>query len=267
MYKLRRFAVNRPLLFGFVLIVLYALLGTLTYPAHFLFPETEVGQLFGDALSKFITFLCFLFVLWRFGWIRASRIDRLDNMLTWAIVIALLIYKIPLELYAFTGNFVIRFPNSPLAVANLVHSLQTSLVEETMFRALLLVAMISAWGETKNGQIKAVVLSSLFFGVLHMFNIIVRPFGVVLFQAIVVSLPGILYAAIVLSRKTLWPAIVLHWLTNAAVNIKLIGNDAFQETVSMWILYAITLIPIVAYSIFMIWRLPESYRYNMKETG
>jgi membrane protease YdiL (CAAX protease family) len=267
MNKFKNFAVNRPFLFGLVLIVVYAILGALTYPAHFLFPDSEVGQLYGDALSKFIIFLCFLLILWRFGWIKASRINRLGNILTWVIVIIILIYKIPLELYAFTGDFAIKFPNSPLAVANLVYSLQTSLVEETIFRALVLVAMISAWGETKNGQIKAVLLSSLFFGVLHMFNIFIRPFGVVLFQAIVVSLPGILYAALVLSRKSLWPAIVLHWLTNAAVNIKLVGNDAFQETISMWIIYAIILIPIVAYSIFLIWKLPESYRYEMEEAG
>ena len=265
MKKFKSFALNRPFLFGLVLVFIYIILGTLTYPAHFLFPESEVGQLYGDALSKFIIFLCFLFILWRFGWIKASRINRLGNILTWVIVIIILIYKIPLELYAFTGDFAIKFPNSPLAVANLVFSLQTSFVEETIFRALVFVAMISAWGETKNGQIKAVALSSLFFGLMHMINIFIRPFGVVLLQAIVVSLPGILYAALVLSQKSLWPAIVLHWLTNAAVNIKLVGSDTFQETLSVWIIYAIILIPIVAYSIFLIWKLPESYRYEMEE--
>jgi len=178
-----------------------------------------------------------------------------------------LTYKIPLELYAFTGDFAIRFPNSPLTIANFVLSLQTGLVEETIFRALVLVAMISAWGETKSGQIKAVALSSLFFGILHMVNLLIRPFGVVLFQAIVVSLPGVLYAALVLSRKSLWPAIALHWLTNAAVNIKLVGSDTFQETLSMWIIYAIILIPIVAYSAFLIWKLPETHRYDEEDAS
>jgi len=267
MNRLKNFALNRPILFGLVLIFIYATLGALTYPAHFLFPESEVGQLYGDALSKFITFLCFLLILWRFDWIKASRFNRLGNIPTWAIVIIILIYKIPLELYAFTGDFAIKFPNSPLAVANLVFSLQTGLVEETIFRALVLVAMISAWGQTKKGQIKAIVLSSVFFGVMHMINILIRPFGVVLFQAIVASLPGILYAAIVLARKSLWPAIALHWLTNAAVNIKLIGNDGYQETFSMWIIYAIILIPIIAYSAFLIWKLPVSYRYEVEEAS
>lgn len=262
MNKFKNLALNRPFLFGLALICFYAILGTLTYPTHFLFPENNVGQTYGDALAKFIIFLCFLFILWRFGWIKASRINRLGNINTWLIVVIIVTYKIIVELYAFTGDIAIVFPNSRLAIANLVYPLQTSLVEETMFRALVLVAMISAWGDTKKGQIKAVILSSIFFGVIHMFNIFARPIGLVLFQAIVVSLPGILYATIVLARKSLWPAIVLHWLTNAAVNIKVIGNEAYQETLTMWIIFAIALIPLMAYSAFLIWKLPESYQYE-----
>ncbi len=60
--------------------------------------------------------------------------------------------------------------------------------------------------------------------------------------------------------------IVLHWLTNAAVNIKLIGNEMHQETLTMWIIFAIALIPLMAYSGLLIWKLPESYQFE-KEAG
>jgi membrane protease YdiL (CAAX protease family) len=265
MNKFKNFALRRPFLLGFVLIFLYALLGILTYPAHFLFAENEAGALWGDALSKFMIFLCFLLILWRFGWIKASRINRLGNLRTWGMVIIILIYKIPLELYAFTGDIRIVLPHSPESFAQFVLSSQTGLVEETMARALVLVAMISAWGGTKKGQIKAIILSSLFFGLIHLSNLLIRPLGVVLFQVIVVTLPGILYAAIVLARKTLWPAIVLHWLTNAAVGVKLIGNAAYQETFRMWVIFAVALIPLMVWSAYLIWKLPESYRYEMNE--
>jgi len=33
------------------LLLIYTLLGTLTYPVHFLFPATEVGQLYGGLFS------------------------------------------------------------------------------------------------------------------------------------------------------------------------------------------------------------------------
>jgi membrane protease YdiL (CAAX protease family) len=267
MNKSKNFALTSPFLFGLVLFFMYAILGTLTYPAHFVFPESEVGQLYGDALSKFIIFLIFLLVLWRFGWIRASRINALGNANTILIVAVILVYKLCSELYAFTGDFKIPFPNSPLAIANLIYALQTSLVEETIYRGLTLVAMVSVWGDTKRGQIKAVILSSVYFGVSHMFNILIRPFGVVLLQAIIATLPGILYAAIVLSRKSLWPAFVLHWLTNAAVNIKLIGNEGYQETITMWVIFALTLIPLMVFSAYLIWKLPEPYHYETEKVG
>ena len=267
MTKLKNFALEHPFLFGLVLIFIYALLGTLTYPTHFIFPENKIGQLYGDALSKFIMFLVFLLVLWQFGWIKKSWITSLGNIKTWLIVAVILVYKIFAELYAFTGDISIAFPNPPLAIINLVLPLQTSLVEETMFRALALVAMVIAWGNTKQGQIKAILLSSLFFGVIHMFNIITRPFGVVLFQAIIVTLPGILYAALVLARQSLWPAIILHWLSNAAVNIKLVGYENYQETFTMWIIFATTLIPLMAYSAYLISKLPESYQYETAPVG
>jgi hypothetical protein len=81
---------------------------------------------------------------------------------------------------------------------------------------------------------------------------------VVLFQAIVVFLPGIFYAAIVLASRSLWPAILIHWLGNAAVNIKLVGIENYQETLTMWILFAIALMPILVYSAYLIRRLPQT---------
>lgn len=226
--------------------------------------ENEVGQLYGDAIAKLITFLVLLLLLWRFGWIKASGITRLGNTKTWLVVGGILVYKILIELFAFTGDISITLPNSQLGSANLIYALTTSIVEETMYRALVLIAMMLAWGGTKRGQVKAVLLSSLFFGLLHMFNVLIRPFGVVLFQALVATLPGILYAALVLTSRSLYPAIVIHWMTNAAVNIKMIGFENYQETFGMWVTFAVLLIPLMAYAAFIIWRLPESYEYEIE---
>ncbi len=263
MEKFKNFAIQRPVLFGFVLILIYAFLATVTFPVHFLFPDNEVGQYYGDAISKLISFLVFLLILWRFGWLRISGITRPGNVWIWLVVAGLLAYKFLSELYAFTGDISLVFPNSKLAIANTVYYFPASLVEETMYRGLALTAMILAWGDTKQGQIKAILLSSLFFGIIHLFNLINRPLGVVLFQAVVVTLPGILYATIVLASRSLWPAIIIHWLTNAAVNIKITGIETYQETFTMWITFAVALIPLMAFSAYLIWKFPESYKFKI----
>ncbi|MEJ2448503.1 MAG: CPBP family intramembrane metalloprotease, partial [Anaerolineales bacterium] len=109
---------------------------------------------------------------------------------------------------------------------------------------------------TKEGQFKAVILSSLYFGIIHLFNLIIRPPGVVLLQALILSLPGLLYAALVLRYQTLWPGIIMHWLVNASVNIKLIGVDSYQETLSMWGIAAAVTIPLALLSLYWVWNLP-----------
>ena len=258
MKNFKNFALKNPFLFGIVLILLYAFLTALAYPVHYLFPENEAGQLYGDALAKLIVFLFFLAVLWRFGWLSISGITRFGNIRIWPVIVGLTIYAVLTQLFAFTGSIAIVIPDSALATANSFFAFSTALVEETMVRGLVLIAMLIAWGSTKGGQLKAILFSSLLFGLIHLFNLMIRPLGVVLFQALIVTLPGILYAALVLAYRSLWPAIVIHWLGNAAVNIKLIGYENYQETFTMWILFGISLIPLIAYSVYLIRGLPES---------
>ena len=259
MSRFKCFAVNRPFLFGLVLILVFAILGTITYPIHFLFPETVVGQMYGDAAAKLVIFAAFALLLWRFGWLETSGLTRSPSGWAWLVFLGLFVFKLFGELYAFTGDMSLILPASPLTTATAVYPITTSLVEETMYRALVLIAMLLAWGNTKTGIVKSVLLSSLLFGLLHMFNVLVRPFGVVLFQAVVASLPGVFYAVIVLKGRSLWPPILFHWLTNAAVNVKLAGFEGFQETIGMWVTFALVMIPLMAYSAYVLWKLPDAY--------
>jgi len=256
MQKFKEFALKRPFLFGLVLIVLYSILGFLTYPVHFLFPETAAGQLLGDALSKLITFLAFLLLYWRFGWVKDSGLSRFGTLPIWLVSIPLMIYKVLTWLYAFTGDLSFPISDWNMAASNLTLHLSTSLVEETMVRGLVITAMLLAWGQSKSGQFKTLVLSSMFFGMIHLFNLVARPPGVVILQAVILSLPGIFYAALVMKYNTLWPGIIMHWLTNAAVNIKLIGVENYQESLSMWLIAAAVTIPLALLGAYWVWKLP-----------
>lgn len=254
----KNFAVKRPFLFGVALIFLYAVLTALVYPVHFLFPENEAGQLYGDAAAKFIVFLVFLGVLWRFGWIARSGITRSGNIKLWPIIAGLVIYCVLTKLFAFTGSITILPSNPELAAANLILAFSTSLVEETMVRGLVLIAMMLAWGSTRQGFLKAIFLSSILFGLAHLFNIMIRPVGVVVAQAVILTMPGIFYATLVLASRSLWPAIIIHWLGNAAVNIKLMGAENYQETFTMWSMYAMSLIVLMAVSAYFIRELVQA---------
>jgi membrane protease YdiL (CAAX protease family) len=91
---------------------------------------------------------------------------------------------------------------------------------------------------------------------IHLFNLIGRPPGTVFLQALILAMPGFFYAAMVMKYKTLWPGIILHWLLNASVNIKLIGVENYQETLPMWLITAAFSIPLVLLSIYWVRKLP-----------
>jgi membrane protease YdiL (CAAX protease family) len=262
MNRIKNFALKRPFLFGLALIVVFALLSVLTYPVHFLFPDSGPGPPVGQGLGELIIFLIFVWVLWKLGWLKASGLTNLGKVQTWLAVLLILVYLAIVEVYAFTGDLSFSVSDWPMAAATLLDNLGTGFVEEIMFRGLVLVAMVIAWGNTKKGLVKAILLSSLFFGVMHLFNIFIRPPGVVILQALIVSLPGILYAALTLSSRSIWPAIIIHWLTNAAVNVKLLGYPNFEESFSMWLIFVIGLLPVLAYAAYLIWKLPERFEYE-----
>jgi membrane protease YdiL (CAAX protease family) len=258
MNKFKSFALRRPVLFGIVLMFLYVVFVYLTYPINFLFPDNEIGQFYSDAAIKLVIFLIFLGILWRFGWIQASGLTRFGDLRVWLVVAVILVYHTLVNLRSMSGDFAIAFPDSPLAVANLVYYFPASLLEEIMFRGLTLVAMVLAWGHTKNGLLKAVLLSSLLFGLIHLFNLVELPVDVIFLEVLVASMLGFLWAAILLAARSMWPAIILHWLTNAAVNVKLVGMENFQETYSMHAARAIFFIPLVVYGAYLVWKLPGS---------
>ena len=266
MNKFKDFALKRPFLFGLVLIFMYVIFVYLTYPINFLFPETETGQLFSNAAIKFTISLIFLALLWRFGWVQASGLTRFGNVKDWLVVSIVLVYHLLVNLRFMTGNFAIVFPGSPLAIANLVYYFPASLMEEIMFRGLALLAMVFAWGHTRKGLVKAVLLSSLLFGLIHLFNIVELSIEVVFLEVLVAALLGFFWAAITLATRSLWLAIILHWLTNAAVNLKLIGIDNFQETFSMHLGRTIFFIPLVIYGAYLVWKLPISFQNEFQES-
>jgi len=162
------------------------------------------------------------------------------------IIIPLIIYKAILDIYAFSGALTFQFPSLSLALAITFYALTTSLLEETMYRGLLLTAMFKSWGLTRRGVILSALVSGLFWGSLHLFNLIIRPFPVVFLQVLGTTLVGFVYAVFVISGRSIWPAILFHWVTNASVNLALSQNPNFEETITHWIGHiTISLLPLL----------------------
>lgn len=263
MKKLERFTIRHPILFGFLLIVLFSLLSTLTWPISQLYPYPE-GYGVSEALAKIIIAACFVALLWRFGWLKKAGFLNLGENHIWRIVIPLIIYKIILSVYIFTDTNTFRFENFSttltLFLAIIFFSLTTSLLEESMYRGLLLTAMLKSWGTSRRGLLLSAIVSSLFWGSTHLFNILIRPFQVVFFQVLYISLVGFFYAIFTIYGRSIWPAIVFHWAINASVNLALNQNPAFEETITHYIwLAVISLLPLLV----SLWIIKPSRRSDL----
>jgi hypothetical protein len=90
------------------------------------------------------------------------------------------------------------------------------LVEEFFFRGILLQRFFSKWGLTS-----AIIISSLFFGILH-FN----PVGLLMF--------GIMMSILYLKTRTLWIPIMIHILNNlSAILLALITQTEQENTINV----------------------------------
>jgi len=102
--------------------------------------------------------------------------------------------------------------------------------EEIVFRGLLLNNMVKKWGTSKDGVIKAIAISALIFGAIHLLNVFIAPPITVIVQAVNAACAGVLFATIYLRCKNIWAVIMIHMLVDW---IALFLQQCFQGTNSI----------------------------------
>ena len=95
-------------------------------------------------------------------------------------------------------------------IAFVITMLLIGIAEESLFRGLVAEFLIRQYGNSKKGIIKAVVISGLFFGALHLNNGFETGFEAAAVQAIVTSLMGMVLAVVFFKSHTLWAPIAVH---------------------------------------------------------
>ena len=89
--------------------------------------------------------------------------------------------------------------------------------EEVLYRGLLCNDMMLAWHDKKNGIYLSAVVSSLFFGAMHMTNAFYTGFTLgLMIQVILAVSMGFLFAAIYLRSGNLWGVILAHTIWDIA---------------------------------------------------
>ena len=95
----------------------------------------------------------------------------------------------------------------------------TGLLEEVVFRGIVLKILLKKMGDTKKGIINAFIISAALFAVVHSVHLIWTTPIEVAADLIFAMSGGILLGAIYLRTKTLVVPILLHWLLNLSGGI------------------------------------------------
>lgn len=113
---------------------------------------------------------------------------------------------IAFNLFANLGSGKIYGESLTMALANYF---SVGLFEEVVVRAILIGHMMHHWKGDAHRIRKAVVWSSVIFGVLHIGNVFSNPIGT-LIQILFATGIGILFAAVYLRTRNLWSCILAH---------------------------------------------------------
>lgn len=256
MKKISLFADGRPLSFSLLALLGWISLGGITLMGETLLLKLPVNNPFVQIASTLTATVLFLGLITRLGWLRAIGITRLGTFSTWVITALLGVYIVRVGFYAFfkeIGFGPITLTLTAESRAILLHDLLVGFVEETMFRGILLYALVRVWGQTKKGQAAAILVQAGLFGVLHTLQVLagVAPAAATA-NVFATFVFGVWAGALVLSVKSLWPAIFLHTISNACILIKGLSSAWVDPISTGYLVEALLETPIAILAVWAI---------------
>jgi hypothetical protein len=128
----------------------------------------------------------------------------------------------------------------------------SGVVEELVFRALIFLAFVQAWGHSRAAIVKAGVVSSLFFALPHLTNMLygqqpLRVFAQVGWAFIL----GIAIAWLYYAGASIWPAAFLHGTLDAVVATNRMGLKIAITPAKGLVMFSASL-PVLVYAWFVL---------------
>lgn len=262
MEKINSLATQRPLVFGlaisFVFILLVLISSILVGRA---WSADTPGWYMGSMLGRLFSIFILLFLLSRLGWLSSSGFTSLGGPRTWLLLLLPLAYSIVASAYTMTGNLDFSFSDLALMGLVVLFLMAHAFLEEVVFRGLVLHSLVRVWGSTNWGILKSILVSSVFFGGMHIIYLAGEPLSMVLARIVVAFLLGILFGALVLHGKSIYPAVVFHGVLNVAGYLNLTSNAA-QGTPSSWLLLSLFMLPLALFGLYLLRDAHQSYHFS-----
>ena len=223
-----RIANSKPLVFTLLLLLIWIVLaGIINGIVVFLF-KIPLDNLIVLQTGNLVATFILLIITLRLGWLYKIGIVKFGVPSTWLITITLTICIIIVGFFSFFEDITFVF-NSLYTTQEarniLIRSLLVGLVEETVFRGVLLYSLVRVWGKTRRGIVASIIVQAALFGILHSLQVLAgASTNAAMANVLETFIFGVLAGAVVLFGGTLWPAVLLHTASNAFLLIKGLSN-------------------------------------------
>jgi uncharacterized protein len=196
-HPLERAFVRKPYVTGFV-VTLAAFLSTGGLRALFtaLLSDGPREEAVAAGLQQTVLAIVLVLLLWQLGWIRRSHLwSRLQRPSTWWPWLIL-----PAGLIPLAGMVDVDRTKTAAIAGSVFDFVTTGVVEEVLCRGLILTGLLIGLKGKPHATFKAVVASSILFGILHP-----SPVGLVF-----ATVFGLSFASLTLATNTIWIAVAVH---------------------------------------------------------
>ncbi len=110
------------------------------------------------------------------------------------------------------------FDNKPtvwrVVIEGIVYYIGVGIMEELYLRGLLQNIIVKWFGERKNATLYAILITSVLFGIGHIFGALGQPIATVIAKTVWATALGVYFGAVYAVSKNLWVPIILHLIIN-----------------------------------------------------
>ena len=255
---MKGFAARRVFLFGVLAVFFFILLVILANIFGAFWPVKFYGPLAGNAVARSVFIACLILLLSHLGWLQPAGFRWPGRPQVWLVVLLPTAYATGVSAFAMSGNLSFSVSSTVDASVHGIFYLIAAFLEETIFRGIILYAMIRVWGGTKGGFWRSVLASTLLFALMHWADYLGGSlFLNVFLQSLVAFWSGILFSALLLYGGSIYPAVLAHFVINYGVSLNLTSNQV-EPAPSNWMLLNLLVIPAGLYGLYLLWKIKKT---------
>ncbi|MGD8625202.1 MAG: CPBP family intramembrane metalloprotease [Anaerolineae bacterium] len=268
---MKRLATEHPLLFVVAVLLGWLFASLLAALAAAALLDTGLATDLAQSLGTLAATGLLLLLAWRLGWLRPAGISQLGGWRLWLLTLALVLYVCGAYHYAFFGTpffdvgLLIRLPE---ARAILGRQLVVGFVEETVFRGVLLYALVRVWGTSRRGLFAAILTPALLFGVLHLLQLTTDQSPAATLAVIVNGVVGGFWLGALVRRwGSLWPGVILHALSNMVAQVGVLALPNVMSPANATLLATLLESPLLLLGAWWLLRVPLMGERETAEAG